>query len=439
MKKLYKMTMKLLAAYFFLNFGIAEAQLTVMGYGNYNVGAVSDKGIVSMHTTGGGIFMWDANNGIVQIGSISNGYPASGRTVISNNGMKITSSVTNTTTGFNEISTYDVLSATWVNRGGLVPMGWDGSVSSAWGMSPDGNTIVGLGWLTAANAHAVKWDETNGVVDLGSIVAGRSSRANAISSTGNVIVGWQDEPTGTRSGAKWVDGVESFITDNNGSNVGEAGAVSADGNTIIGSANPNPYVWKAGTGVTYITHPNASFFFKGGATGVSGDGTKVIGYYRAFAAPPMSGEGFIWTEANGRINLNDYAQSLGIDTNGVTMGLPLAISQDGNKIAGMGVDSSNQMVAFYLDITESLSVRDVEKNKNKNTIGIYPNPVTDIIYFKGAGKIEKVEIYNMVGQRVKVFTTVEDHVDVSSLPKGNYILQFSEKGGKQQNHKFIKK
>ncbi|WP_228448323.1 secretion protein [Chryseobacterium sp. CH25] len=336
------MSIKLLAACFFFNFSVAEAQLTVMGLGNYNVGAVSDKGVVSMHTSGGGIYMWTAATGIVQIGSISNGYPAAGRTVVSNDGNTIASSLTNAVTGFNEISTYNVISSTWVNKGGLVPTGWDGSVSSTWGMSPSGNTIVGLGWLTASNAHAVKWDETNGVVDLGSMVSGRSSRANAISGDGTVVVGWQDEATGTRSGAKWVDGVESFITDSNGNNVGEAGAVSTDGNTIIGAANPNPYVWKAGTGVTYITHPNASFSFKGGATGVSGDGSTVIGYYRAFGAPPMSGEGFIWTEASGRINLNDYAASLGINTNGVTMGLPLAISQDGKKIAGMGMNASNQ-------------------------------------------------------------------------------------------------
>jgi uncharacterized membrane protein len=44
----------------------------------------------------------------------------------------------------------------------------------------------------------VKWDEAGGMVDLGSIVAGRSSRANAISANGSVIVGWQDEPTGTK-------------------------------------------------------------------------------------------------------------------------------------------------------------------------------------------------------------------------------------------------
>ncbi len=437
MKNFYKMSMKILTACLFLKLGIVKAQLTVIGLGNYNVGAVSDNGVVSLHTSAGAIYKWDASGGLVQIGSISNGYPAAGRTIVSNDGTKISSSVTNAATGFNEISTYDVATATWVTRGGLVPTGWDGSVSSTWGMTANGSTIVGLGFLTAANAHAVKWDEVHGMVDLGSIVQGRSSRANAINASGTVIVGWQDESNGTRSGAKWQDGVESFITDNNGNNVGEAGGISADGSTIIGSANPNPYVWNAVSGLTYITHPNASFSFKGGATGISGDGTKVIGYYRAFGAPPMSGEGFIWTSATGRVNLNDYAVSLGIATNGVTMGLPLAISQDGKKIAGMGVNAFNQMVAFYLDTSEYLSVNDVVKEKN--SMGIYPNPVTDILYFKGAGKIEKAEIYNLVGQRVKSFNTVEGQIDVSSLSKGAYILEYSVKGEKQQTYKFIKK
>ncbi|TZF99651.1 T9SS type A sorting domain-containing protein (plasmid) [Chryseobacterium panacisoli] len=436
MKNFYRMSTKILTVCLFLKFSFTEAQLTVIGLGNYNVGAVSDNGVVSMHTSAGGVYKWNAAGGLVQIGSISNGYPAAGRTVVSNDGTKISSSVTNAATGFNEISTYDVAASTWVNRGGLVPTGWDGSVSSTWGMSPNGNTIVGLGFLTAANAHAVKWDEVNGMVDLGSIVPGRSSRANAINASGTVIVGWQDEPTGTRSGAKWQDGVESFITDNNGNNVGEAGGISADGNTIIGSATPNPYVWNATSGLTYITHPNASFNFKGGATGISADGTKVIGYYRAFGAPPMSGEGFIWTASGGRINLNDYAVSLGIATNGVTMGLPLAISQDGKKIAGSGTNASGQIVAFYLDTSEFLSVSDTVKENN--SVGIYPNPVTDVLNFKGTGKIEKAEIYNMVGQKVKSFGVVDGQIDVSSLSKGDYILQYSVKGEKQA-YKFIKK
>ncbi|WP_312393698.1 T9SS type A sorting domain-containing protein, partial [Chryseobacterium sp.] len=261
-------------------------------------------------------------------------------------------------------------------------------------------------------------------------------RANAVNSNGNVIVGWQDEDNGSRRGAKWVNGVESFITDNNGEYVGEAGDVSADGNTIIGASLPEPYVWNNATGLTYISHPNSSAFFRGGATGISADGKTVIGYFRAFAAPPMSGEGFIWTSTGGRVNLNNYAVGLGISTQGVTMSLPLAISKDGKKIAGVGTNSSGQIVAFYLDITAYLSTNEAVKAKDK--ISIYPNPAKDIIYIKGVDKIEKARIYNMVGQNVRTFDSVEHQIDVSSLSKGTYVLEVFVKGEVSQNLKFIK-
>lgn len=437
MKNIYKITKKALYACCILGFTIANAQLTVMAVGNYTVGGISDGGIVSMHTSAGQIYKWDELNGLVQIGSISNGYPAAGRTLITADGTKIGSSTTNTATGFNEISTYNTATGSWTNLGGLVPTGWDGHVSSTWGMTSDGSTIVGLGWLTAGTAHAVKWDAATGVTDLGSIVPNRSSRANAINDDGSVIVGWQDQDNGTRSGAKWVNGVESFITDANGNYVGEAGDVSADGTTIIGSAMPNPYVWNSVNGLTYITHPNSSAFFRGGATGISADGKKVVGFFRAFGAPPMSGEGFIWTEAGGRVNLNDYAVSMGINTQGVNMGLPLAISKDGKRIAGMGINASNQMVAFFLDLSKTL-LSTHESTQHNNTISIYPNPVKDILYIKGISRIDKVEIYNMVGQKVKTDNAVENRIDVSSLSKGNYILQIFVKGETSQSFKFIR-
>ncbi len=436
MRKIYKISKKVVYACCMFGFAVTSAQLTIMASGNFNVGSVSNNGVVSMHTSAGGIYKWDAVNGFVQIGGLTNGYPAAGKTVVSMDGTKIASSTTNTATQFNEIATYDLATSTWTTRGGLVPTGWDGSVSSTWGMNSGGDIIVGLAWLTAANGHAVKWTLKGGIEDLGSIVPNRSSRANAVNVDGSVIVGWQDEANGTRRGAKWVNGVETFITDNNGGYVGEAGDVSADGNTIIGANLPEPYVWNSTTGLTYISHPNSSALFRGGATGMSADGKTVVGYFRAFSAPPMSGEGFIWTLTGGRINLNDYATGLGINTQGVTMSLPLAISKDGKKIAGVGTNSSGQVVAFYLDITSYLSTEDSIKAKDK--ISIYPNPVKDIIYIKGADKIEKAAIYNMVGQNVRTFDTVEHQIDVSSLSKGTYVLEVFVKGEVSQNLKFIK-
>ncbi|MFC3158913.1 T9SS type A sorting domain-containing protein [Chryseobacterium arachidis] len=407
-----------------------------MATGNFNVGGVSDNGIVSMHTSAGGIYKWDATNGVVTIGALTNGYPQAGRTVISKDGTRIASTITNGATNFNELATYNVANLSWANHGGLVPTGWDGSVSSTWGMNSLGDIVVGLGWLTAANGHAIKWTSEGGIVDLGSIVSGRSSRANAVNSDGTVIVGWQDQADGMRCGAKWINGVESFILDGTGANVGEAGDVSADGNTIIGSAVPNPYVWNSVSGLTYITHPNSSAFFRGGATGISGNGGVVVGFYRPFPGAPMAGEGFIWTPAGGRVNLNDYAASLGITTNGVIMSLPLAISQDGKKIAGTGRDASGQTVAFYLDLTQYLAVN--ENVNNENLLSIYPNPAKDNIYIKGKHKIEKAEIYNMVGQKLRTIPSVESQIDVSFLSKGNYVLHLFVKGEVSQSFKFIK-
>ncbi|UOU96801.1 T9SS type A sorting domain-containing protein [Chryseobacterium daecheongense] len=424
---------KALAAFFLVNSMALRAQLTIITSGGLEPGGVSNNGVVSIQTVGGTAYKWDVSGGLVQIGAITVGSGA-GRSGISYDGKKISSTMTNQTTAMNEISLYDIPSSTWTNLGSLGSSSGS-STGSAWGISGNGNVVVGLGWISAGTAHAVKW-QSGSMMDLGSIVSGRSSRANGANFDGSVIVGWQDEANGTRRGAKWVDGVESYITDNNGNLVGEASAVSADGNTIIGQAIPNPYVWNNTTGLTYITHPNAGSFFRGGATGVSSDGNTVIGYYRNFPGPTATGEGFIWTPTGGRVNLNTYATNLGINLQGVNLSLPLAISPDGRKIAGIGLDASNNVLTFYLDVTAYLSTN--ESSSPNNGVSIYPNPVKDVLYIKGTGKIEKAEVYNMVGQKIRSFDTVKDQLDVSFLPKGNYILEFSVKGGKAQNLKFIK-
>ncbi|MET3537130.1 T9SS type A sorting domain-containing protein [Chryseobacterium limigenitum] len=151
----------------------------------------------------------------------------------------------------------------------------------------------------------------------------------------------------------------------------------------------------------------------------------------------MTGEGFIWTQAGGRVNLNDYATSVGVNTQGVTMSLPLAISEDGKKIAGIGMNSASQTVAFYLQLPDEILATN-EIVKNKINASVYPNPVKDILYIKGAGKIEKAEVYNMVGQKVISLNSVQDKVDVASLSKGNYVLQIFVKGEVSQSYKFIK-
>lgn len=286
---------------------------------------------------------------------------------------------------------------------------------------------MGLSY-NAGVATAVKWDATNGMQALQSTIATRSSRANGISGDKNTIVGWQDQLNGDRNGVKWVTGVQEFIKDTAGNFVGEASDVSSDGSTIVGTNGFYPFVWNDTAGYQQITHPNSGPFFRGAATAVSSDGQTVVGFFRPSPGPPFRGEGFIWTPTGGRQNLNTYVTSLGLDTQGLTFGLPLAISSDGKKIVGTGVKTgTNTAVAFFIDLTAAtLSTGNVQMR----SVAIAPNPVKNVLNILGQ-KIETAEIYNLTGQRLKTIKIVDNKADVSFLSKGIYILQVTADGQKQ--------
>lgn len=65
---------------------------------------------------------------------------------------------------------------------------------------------------------------------------------------------------------------------------------------------------------------------------------------------------------------------------------------------------------------------------DESSISIFPNPTHQIIYIKGleVGEKAAVEILNLQGSTVLLVTEFEDdHLDVSSLSKGFYLLQIS--------------
>lgn len=72
-----------------------------------------------------------------------------------------------------------------------------------------------------------------------------------------------------------------------------------------------------------------------------------------------------------------------------------------------------------------LNVTSFEENK----INIYPNPVSDVLYFETADTaIEKVILYDTLGRKVIEQNNI-DNISVSDLQKGSYILKiFSDKG-----------
>lgn len=300
--------------------------------------------------------------------------------------------------------------------------------------------MVGNARFTEQISHAVKWDAINGLVDLGSIVDGRYSRANAVNADGTVIVGSQDNTNGSRVAAKWVNGVESFILNAGGGNPGEANVVSSDGKTIAGySANAPAWVWNETTGFKYIPQPDGyDFGVQSGATGISSDGKTIVGYFREPGTPAYSGQGFIYTpEDNTRKNLNDYVTSLGIDTQGITFALPLAISPDGTKIAGIGRKSGGVVDAFYIDLSNSSTM--AVQNVNKTTLSIAPNPITNYFSLKGTQDISKISVYSADGKLMKTFSSSQDSYSVAELKSGLYIISVEENNGTKTSFRLIKK
>jgi probable HAF family extracellular repeat protein len=85
------------------------------------------------------------------------------------------------------------------------------SLSQAHGVSRDGSVVVGGAYHDCRTFRAFRWEQSTGMVDLGSSVEGRPSRADAVSGDGRVVVGYQELSSSLRQGARWVDGRQELI------------------------------------------------------------------------------------------------------------------------------------------------------------------------------------------------------------------------------------
>jgi uncharacterized membrane protein len=181
------------------------------------------------------------------------------------------------------------------------------------------------------------------MTDLGTLVSGRSTRANAVSRDGSLVGGWQDHEDGYRSGAVWVNGVEQLI-EFGGDPVGEVQAVSADGQWAVGDGSGyffgKAFVWNRTGGLSFIESPFEPNFDRMAATGVSEDGSVIVGYARdsfAFGSPDI---GWIWTQDTGVMEMGAWATLKGYDTGGRILSDPIGISANGQNIVGYGYEAN---------------------------------------------------------------------------------------------------
>jgi probable HAF family extracellular repeat protein len=227
---------------------------------------------------------------------------------------------------------------------GAVPC--DNRLSNALGTSADGQVVVGFAWNGCGLSHAFRWQESTGMVDLGSSVAGKTSTAYAVSGDGTVVVGDQEDSTGFARGARWVNGRQELMPGPVGF-VGPALAANSDGSIIVGrGCRPGPdldqsgWLWTAEAGTTCLPPPRRLVspgpLVIGEAAATSDDG-GVIGGSQNIAGSPDS-NAVIWIDGQPAY-LKDFLQANGVPDafrTWINTGTITGISPDGRVLVGYG-------------------------------------------------------------------------------------------------------
>lgn len=106
-------------------------------------------------------------------------------------------------------------------------------------------------------------------------------------------------------------------------------------------------------------------------------------------------------------------------------------------INGISFFSLNQLALIYIQPNGT----SVDENANNTDLYIYPNPVANTLNIKTNENIEKVEVYNVLGNKIISADSFHDvnncSVQVDELSKGVYILQITTQEG-IRTEKFIK-
>jgi hypothetical protein len=324
--------------------------------GAYPLAVSSNGSVIAGNLADGsfGPFRWTQATGLVGLGRLS--YVGGGGTPgMSADGTKIASTIGSLDSTYSTQGLWTLGSGWQELMPPMPPDGGpgDGSYGSIWGLSGDGTTPVGLYWRYAVGgrAHASKWTQATGVVDLGGTVTGQASRANCANYDASVIAGWVETPTGPWRPAAWVNGSCVLLTIYNDASIagsGEARVVSQNGNFIAGFASDPvsnqraAVMWKRTAGVFGPTQllgwidGSEPGYGKTIPYGVSEDGRIVIGW-ASYYGDPFDVTGFVWTEETGVVDVNTFLANNGVfvDPNFSIKGLS-AMTPDGTQIFGYG-------------------------------------------------------------------------------------------------------
>jgi|GEM_PF-834320 len=135
-----------------------------------------------------------------------------------------------------------------------------------------------------------------------------------------------------------------------------------------------------------------------------------------------------------QIPLNDFADpALVTDSNNLLTGRGLLGQLIISGLPAGAVTAYVDNVYFSDDPSISTT------NFDRNNFNFYPNPTRNLLNFETSSQVEKISIYNILGQQVMQETpnSVSPTLNVDSLQSGTYIMNVTIEGA-SKNFKFVK-
>jgi uncharacterized membrane protein len=284
----------------------------------------------------GPVFRWDVNAGTFEdIGGFRVGTPS-----ISDDGTKIASSIQDRD-GFIKAAIYE--NGRWTvipPVPGSTPCDQDGRVTtnSAWDISGDGSTVVGLNYgdgCYRGGIRAFKWTAAGGSVVLPKFSSfNMLSRANGVNYDGSVIVGHDETTSGQWRGVFWKNGVVTMIT-KLGQNVNPAVDVSRDGQYVVGvsalASSKQP--WRYSTTTNALETLGGFQGFDSSTTNaISDDHSVITGFTTSSTTGAFAPT--IWTAGLHWSSFYTFLQAQGVSIQDIGLYGAAAMSGDGRVITG---------------------------------------------------------------------------------------------------------
>ncbi len=308
--------------------------------------------VVGEGTSVGGLpneaFRWTRSSGMVGLGDLNGGHVSSARGVSADG-----SAVVGWAQHYGSLEAYRWTSAGMVGLGFLP--GANGRGSYALGASGDGNVVVGYSYSARApNGEAFRWTAPTGMTDLGTLPGGwLVPYAAGPKWDGSVLITNEGD-----NAYRWVLGQGwQALGHLPGGGMALAGAVSADGNVVVGSSEFNdgtqsgvqPFRWTPEGGMVGLGGV-PDYPFGGVADDVSADGNTIIG-----STLDQHGHetAFLWDAQHGMRDLQQIFRDYGVDlSRWHSFQGPFAISGDGLSMAGSGLNVNLDLEAWVAHIPE---------------------------------------------------------------------------------------